>query len=119
MFMEKWSPEDRVKGYAVFGGTPYYLSLIDTNETLAENIKRLIVEPGAPLHEEPLVILWAETREPDRYTAILEAIASGRTRLSEIADYAGIPREQLPKISQRARARPRPCRTHLPTRHGG
>ena len=97
VFMEGWGPEDRVRGYSVFGGTPHYLALIDDSEPLEENILRLILEPSGPLHEEPLVILWAETREHDRYAAILEAIASGRSRLTEIADYTGIPREQLPK----------------------
>ncbi len=97
VFMDGWLPEDRVRGYSVFGGTPYYLSLIDDHETLEDNILRLVLEPGAPLHEEPLVILWAETREPDRYMAILEAIASGASRLTEISSYTGIPREQLPK----------------------
>ena len=97
VFMEGWDAEDRVRGYAVFGGTPYYLGLLDTSESLEENIARLVMEPSGPLHEEPLVILRAETREPDRYAAILEAIASGRSRLSEIASYTGIPREQLPK----------------------
>ncbi len=97
VFMEGWAPEDRVRGYSVFGGTPHYLALIDDSDTLEENILRLVLEPSGPLHEEPLVILWAETREHDRYAAILEAIASGRTRLTEIADYTGIPREHLPK----------------------
>ncbi len=97
VFMGRWSPEDRVRGYSVFGGTPHYLSMVDDRESLEENILRLVLEPGGPLHEEPLVILWAETREPDRYVAILEAIASGRARLSEISAYTGIPREQLPK----------------------
>ncbi len=97
VFMGRWPPEDRVRGYSVFGGTPHYLSMMDDRESLEENILRLILEPGGPLHEEPLVILWAETKEPDRYVAILEAIASGHTRLSEISAYTGIPREQLPK----------------------
>ncbi len=97
VFMDKWAAEDRVRGYSVFGGTPYYLRLIDASETLEENIARLVMDPTGPLHEEPLVVLRAETREPDRYTAILEAVASGRSRLSEIAAYTSIPREQLPK----------------------
>ena len=97
VFTKNWAPEDKVRGYSVFGGTPYYLSLIDDEETLEDNIARLIVEPSAPLREEPLSIIQAETREPDRYIAILEAIAAGKNRPSEIAAYTGIPRDSLTK----------------------
>lgn len=97
VFMEGWGPVDRVRGYSVFGGTPYYLSLIDASRSLTENITKLVLEPGAPLHEEPLSILYAETREPDRYMAVLEAIARGYERPSEIASYVGVPRDSIGK----------------------
>ncbi|WP_180385512.1 ATP-binding protein [Pyrodictium delaneyi] len=97
VFMEGWSPEDRVRGYSVFGGTPYYLSLLDPSRSLQENIAKLVLEPGAPLHEEPLSILYAETREPDKYIAVLEAIARGNTRPTEIANYVGVPRDSIGK----------------------
>ncbi len=93
VFMKNWTPEDRVRGYTAFGGTPHYLSMIDSSLTLEENLLKLVLEPGAPLHEEPLALIRAETREPDRYIAILEALARGCTRPVEIGNYVGIPRD--------------------------
>lgn len=97
VFMRRWSPVERVRGYAVFGGTPYYLSLIDSSSSLEDNIAKLILAPGSPLHEEPIHIVYAETREPDRYLAILEAIARGHQRPVEIANYVGLPRDSIHK----------------------
>ena len=91
------SLEEAFSLYAVFGGTPYYLSLLEPRLGLLENIRRLVLSPGAPLLEEPLRILLAEVREPDRYNAILEAVASGATRLSEIASRTGVAATSLPR----------------------
>jgi uncharacterized protein len=53
-FFRDWGLQDRVRGYAVFGGMPYYLSLIDARESLAENIDQLfLTSEAAPLREEP------------------------------------------------------------------
>ncbi len=91
IFMKGWSPEDKVKGYAVFGGTPAYLALIDADAGLEENVENLILKPGGPLHEEPLNLLSMETREPDRYLAILSAVARGRRRPGEVASELSLP----------------------------
>jgi len=37
VFMEKWDSIDKIRG-SVFGGTPAYLSLINDNLDLSENI---------------------------------------------------------------------------------
>jgi AAA+ ATPase superfamily predicted ATPase len=96
-FTPGWPCEDKVRGYAVFGGTPAYLSLLDSSKSLLENIKSLVLEPGAPLREEPYFLLAAETREPLRYMAILEAMASGATTLGEIASKSGLSSSELPR----------------------
>ena len=38
-FYKNVSLEDKVKYYAVFGGVPYYLSMLDTNKSFEENVK--------------------------------------------------------------------------------
>jgi AAA+ ATPase superfamily predicted ATPase len=96
-FTPGWPCEDKVRAYAVFGGTPAYLSLLDSSKSLLENIKNLVLEPGAPLREEPYFLLAAETREPLRYMAILEAMASGATTLGEIASKSGLSSSELPR----------------------
>ncbi len=95
--LSAWSEEDKIRAYAVFGGVPAYLVLIDCSKSLIENIRRLVFDVGAPLREEVLFLLSSETRSPDRYLAILEAVAAGHTRLSEIAGYLGIEASRLSK----------------------
>ena len=89
-FLQNYTEEDKVRTYAVFGGTPGYLALIDDSKTLKENIASLVLEPGAPLKEEPYFLLATELREPSRYIQIIRAIADGATKLGEIADKARI-----------------------------
>jgi len=91
VFMEKWSPLDKVRGYSVFGGTPAYLSMINDERDLSENIYDQILDPSSILHYDPLYMLSIETREPQRYLAILSAISHGKNRIGEIASYLGLP----------------------------
>ncbi len=97
MFTPRYGEEDRVRVYAVFGGVPGYLARLDDSLELRENLYRLVFGPGAPLREEPLMLLSMELREPSRYMRILEAIAGGATRLGEIAGKAGVPASELGK----------------------
>jgi len=52
--MDGFGEVDKVRLYAIFGGTPHYLRLIDSNLSVKDNIRRNILEPTAPLREEPL-----------------------------------------------------------------
>lgn len=84
-FVPRWSVEDRVRLFGVFGAMPYYLSLLDPTVSLATNIHRLLLEDGAPLREEPTHLLQAELNQIARYSSILRAIADGCTQLKDIA----------------------------------
>ncbi len=90
VFMENWAAEDRVRGYSVYGGMPAYLSAINSSMSLAENIYENILNPSSFLHHDPLYMLSIETREPQRYLAVLSAIAAGRHRPGEIAAHLGL-----------------------------
>lgn len=46
-FYPKFSYEDKVKIYSVFGGVPYYNRFIDDNISVKENIINLICSPNA------------------------------------------------------------------------
>ncbi len=89
-FLRRYGEEDKVRAYAIFGGTPDYLARLDDRASLLENVRRLVLGRGAPLREEPVMLLSMELREPSRYLRILEAVAQGATKLGEIADYAGL-----------------------------
>lgn len=95
-FFPDYSPEDRVRAYAVLGGIPAYLQQFDPRHPLLRNLEDRLLTPGSYLHEEPRLLLLQELGEPGRYFAILEAIANKRTRPSEIAQAVGLPAPSLP-----------------------
>jgi hypothetical protein len=90
LFFSNYSLEDRVRAYATFGGTPAYLKAINPNQSLEANIEQSILTRGAFLYDEARFVLQQELREPRNYFAVLQAIASGRTRLNEIKQASGL-----------------------------
>ena len=96
-FLTGYSLEDRVRAYAVFGGTPAYLSQIDPMRPLLDSIRDRLLLRSSPLFEEPNTLLAQETREPLRYMAMLEAMSYGASTLGEISDKAGVSSNDLPK----------------------
>lgn len=83
-FFPGWSAEDRLRGYGVFGGMPYYLSHCDPSRRLADNIRDTILVDGAPLRDEPEHLLQAELQNVARYASILRAVADGCTKRPDI-----------------------------------
>jgi len=81
-----WKPEAALRAFGVFGGMPYYLALLDPADDLAGNVRRLVLEDGAPLRDEPMHLLQAELNSPARYASILRAVADGLTVRGEIVN---------------------------------
>lgn len=90
LFVPSYSPEDRVRTYAVCGGMPYYLERFDDTIPLADNILRHILRRDGFLHEEAHLLLRQELDDPVQYFSVLRAIANGRTRNSQIADWVQV-----------------------------
>lgn len=90
-FLPRWSAEDLIRAYAVFGGVPYYLEALDPGATLAQSIERHVLAPDGLLRQEPrfLFAQHSDLREDSVYFSILRAIAAGRTRRNEIAARVG------------------------------
>ena len=84
------SPQEQVRYYATFGGTPYYLAQLDTSLTYEENVHRLMFSSSGLLYAEPSMLLRQELREPALYNAILSAVANGATTPKTIADQSGV-----------------------------
>lgn len=86
--MPGWSPEDRIRAWAIWGGMPYYRDELDPERDVAENVFRTILAPDGLLRDEPEFLLAQESRirERDAYLSALRAIANGRTKLSEISE---------------------------------
>ncbi|WP_050033759.1 ATP-binding protein [Halorubrum halophilum] len=92
--------ETQIQIYSVLGGIPAYLEQFDTEQSLFENIEQAILSKGAFLYEEPQFLLRQELREPATYIAILEAIAGGATRVTEIANEIGHDASSLSRYLQ-------------------
>lgn len=90
MFYPGVAPEDKIRLYSIFGGIPHYTNKIDETKSVKENVLRLIVEEGSIFEDEIMFFLSQEVRSIASYGKILNAIASGATRLSEISTKSGM-----------------------------
>ena len=88
-YFKNFSDEDKALIYGVVGGTPQYLLQIDDNLSVEENIKNTFLNPVSFLYEEPINLLKQEVREPAIYTAVIAAVATGASRMSEISGKVG------------------------------
>ena len=88
-YLKHYSAEEKALAYGIMGGTPSYLLQINDRLSIEENIKNTYLNPTSPLYEEPLNLMKQEVREPAIYTAIITAIATGASRMSEISGKVG------------------------------
>lgn len=86
---KNFSKQDMALIYGIVGGTPQYLLQMNDKLSVEENIKNTFLNPNSYLFEEPNNLLKQEVREPAIYNAIISAIATGSTKLSDIANKVG------------------------------
>jgi len=80
------------EAYMIFGGIPYYLSLMEPQYSLYQNIDEIYFSQGAELHNEFVNLYRSLYRNADHYIHVVETLAKkgiGLTR-SEIAAGAKI-----------------------------
>lgn len=85
-FFPNYSMEEKLVAYGILGGVPRYLNAFSDECSIQENMANEILANGAFLNDEPMMLLRMELREPSVYNSILEAIARGYNKISEIAD---------------------------------
>lgn len=85
-YFNKLSGEDKALAYGIVGGTPQYLMQLNDNLSIEENIKNTHLNPASSIFEEPNNLLKQEVREPAIYNAIITAIATGSSKMNEIAN---------------------------------
>lgn len=90
LYYPKFSFEDKVRAYAIFGGLPFYVSQINDEQSLKDNIKRLITNENARFSNEVHMLLHTELRSIQEYQSVLQAIHSGSTKLSIIDSKSSI-----------------------------
>lgn len=88
-YFKNFSDVDMALIYGIVGGTPQYLLQMNDSLLVEENIKNTFLNTTSYLFEEPNNLLKQEVREPAIYNAIITAIATGSTRLSEISSKVG------------------------------
>ncbi|MCM1330298.1 MAG: AraC family ligand binding domain-containing protein [Ruminococcus sp.] len=88
-YFKKFSAADKALLYGIVGGTPQYLLQVNNKLSVKENIKNIYLNTSSFLFEEPANLLKQEVREPAIYTAVITAIASGASRMSEISTKVG------------------------------
>lgn len=88
-YLKNMSDEDKALIYGIVGGTPQYLLQMSDKLSVEENVKNTYLNPMSFLYEEPINLLKQEVREPAIYTAIITAIATGYSRVSEISTKVG------------------------------
>lgn len=93
----KYPFQEAIRSYSVTGGTPMYLLNFDYDIDLEDNIKLNILDKTSFMYDEPEFLLRTELRNPNRYMAILEAIALGHTQPNRISNITGIDSGPLSK----------------------
>jgi hypothetical protein len=94
-FFPRYSAEDRATVYACVGGVPQYLELFDPGRPVEWNIQQLLSD--TLILDDAGALLRDQLGEPRNYVAVVEAIASGFTRMTEIATLAGLQRASVGK----------------------
>ncbi|SIS15848.1 ATP-binding protein [Natronorubrum thiooxidans] len=98
---DEYSSEERIFAWGIFGGVPYYLDGIDLNQDLGTVLTKEVLSQKGYLHNEPEYVLRTELTDPNRYFAILTAIAAGKTTSNEIAQTVGIDGKQISTYTQK------------------
>ena len=96
-----------IECYMVFGGIPYYLNLIDSRLSLAQNIDELMFKPYGDLKDEYTELFYSLFKKPEKHMAIIKTLAeskSGKTRqeLTEVGAIGGgsVLTENLQELEQ-------------------
>lgn len=84
-FHPELSAEDNAFIYGITGGIPHYINKLEVRGSVKEALLENFFDRTSYLFEEPENLLRQELREPAMYNSIITAIASGATKLSDIA----------------------------------
>lgn len=78
----KWERLSVMQTYMALGGVPYYLGLLNKQESFAMNIDRLFFSEDEELRREYKRLYSTLFKSPDSYTAIVSALAKVRSGLT-------------------------------------
>lgn len=95
-----WDKYTILQCYMAMGGVPYYMSLLNPEQSLAQNIDRLFFKKNAPMREEFDELFNALFNQADKYIAVVKALAANREGLlrAEIIEKTKMSGGSLTKI---------------------
>lgn len=80
---------ERVRRYAIFGGTPFYHEF-SVGRSIPDAIREAFLTSTAPLRDEPQTLLQFELKSHARYNSILYEIGNGTHKLAELEQKIGV-----------------------------
>ena len=72
-----------IECYMIFGGIPYYLNLLDTRLSLAQNVEELCFKPYGELRDEFDELFRSLFKKPEKYLDVIRSLGEtkkGKTR---------------------------------------
>lgn len=89
-FLEGRSNYEKACVYGAVGGIPLYLRRFSGKENIFRIMEKEFFSDGSVMSSEPESLILQELKDPKRYNDVIEAMAKGLTRISEISDRSGI-----------------------------
>ena len=77
-----WNRLSVLQSYMILGGVPYYYSLLDPHQSLAQNIDRLFFSADGELRREYDRLFKSLFSAPDAYISIIQALATTKRGIS-------------------------------------
>ena len=78
----KWTRLMITQAYMFFGGIPYYLSLLQSNESLMQSLDRLYSKPSGLLRREYDRLLASLFKSPEPYYKIVDVLSKNKQGLT-------------------------------------
>ena len=73
-----------LEAYMVFGGVPYYWSLLQRGASMTQEIDRLIFAEDGEMHDEFEMLYSALFKQPQKYIKVIELLAEKRKGLTRM-----------------------------------
>ena len=77
-----WNRQIILQAYMIFGGIPYYLSLLDREESLVQNVDRMFFSQDMQMRREFRRLFNTLYKNPDRYIDVIKALSKSREGLT-------------------------------------
>jgi hypothetical protein len=88
-----WTREQIAECQMIFGGLPFFFDLMNTSQSLSQNINRLLFDKDALYRDETKRLLEATLSESPIYEKILSKLTSSRygVKKSKLQEETGAP----------------------------